>query len=189
MSSLTRLSLANRLVVVLLSAFIVVAGIVSAAGLRQELLPSIQPPSASIVATYAGASPTSVEKSVTGPLEDAVKAVPGVDTVTSTSRSGVSRLTVGWAYGRDAQKLIQDLRSAVAAVNASLPSGVSVETYAGSTDDLPALQLAVTSTEDPDELGERMRRTLVPAVKAVAGVRDVTLTGLDDAMRELTRKR
>ncbi len=102
----------------------------------------------------------------------------GVDTVTSTSSSGVSRLTVGWAYGRDAQKLIQDLRSAVAAVNASLPSGVAVETYAGSTDDLPALQLAVTSAGDPAELGEQMRRTLVPAVKAVvAGVRDVTLTG------------
>lgn len=180
MSSLTRLSLANRLVVVLVSAFIVVAGIVSAAGLRQELLPSIQPPSASIVATYAGASPTSVEKAVTGPLEDAVRAVPGVDTVTSTSSSGVSRITVGWAYGLDAQKLIQDLRSAVAAVNASLPSGVAVETYAGSTDDLPALQLAVTSTGDPGALGEQMRRTLVPAVKAVAGVRDVTLTGLDE---------
>ncbi len=188
MFSLTRLSLANRLVVVLVSAFIVVAGIVAAAGLRQELLPSVQPPSASIVATYAGASPASVEKAVTGPLEDAVRAVPDVDTVTSTSSSGISRITVGWAYGLDAKKLIQDLRSAVAAVNASLPTGVTVETYAGSTDDLPALQLAVTFTGGTGELGERVRRTLVPAVKAVAGVRDVTLTGLDEERLVVTMR-
>lgn len=43
MSSLTRLSLANRLIVALLSIFIVIGGVFSASTLRQELLPSIQP--------------------------------------------------------------------------------------------------------------------------------------------------
>lgn len=188
MSLLTRLSLANRLIVVLLSVFVIAAGIIAAAGLRQELLPSIQPPSASIVATYPGASPTSMERDVTAPLEDAVEAVPGVGTVVSTSSAGVSRVTAGWEYGLDSEKLIQDLRSAVSAVNASLPAGVNVETYAGSTDDLPALQLAVTSADDPAELGERLDRTLLPAVKAVEGVRDVTLTGADEKRLVVTMR-
>lgn len=180
MSSLTRLSLANRLIVVLVSIFIVAAGLIAASGLRQELLPSLQPPSASVVATFAGASPTSVEKEVTIPLEDAVKAVPGVDRVTSTTTGGVARVSIAWPYGGDADKVVQDLRSAVGAAQAALPKGVSTEVYAGSTDELPAVQLAVTSPGDAAVLAEKLQRVLVPALKAIDGVREVTVTGSND---------
>jgi len=187
-SSLTRLSLANRLLVVLVSIFIVASGLIAASGLRQELLPAIQPPSASVVATYPGASPTSVEKEVTIPLEEAVKAVPGIDRVTSTSEGGVSRVSVDWPYGLDAEKVVQDLRSAVGAAQAALPKGVVTEVYAGSTDDLPAVQVAVTSSGDAAVLGEEVQRGLVPALRAVDGVREVTVAGVDEERVTVTMR-
>ncbi|WP_181373518.1 efflux RND transporter permease subunit [Microbacterium sp. HMWF026] len=186
MSSLTRLSLANRLVVILLSLFVVVAGVVAAAGLRQELLPSLQPPSVSVVATYAGASATAVEREVTVPVEEAVRAVRGVQTVTSTSSAGVSRVTAGWTDGRDAQQVIADVRSATAGIRSSLPAGVTLETYTDSTDDLPAVQLAVTSAGDLSDLSAQLQRSLVPALRAVDGVRDVTVAGVDEKQLVVT---
>ncbi|MDQ1111032.1 multidrug efflux pump subunit AcrB [Microbacterium testaceum] len=188
MSSLTRLSLANRLLVVLVSIFIVAAGLIAASGLRQELLPSLQPPTASVVATYAGASSASVEKEVTVPLEDAVKAVPGVDRVTSTTGGGVSRVSVEWPYGLDAEKVVQDLRSAVGAAQAALPRDVVTEVYAGSTDDLPAVQVAVTSAGDAALLGDEVQRVLVPALRAVDGVREVTVTGVEEERLVVTMR-
>nr|WP_168223255.1 efflux RND transporter permease subunit [Plantibacter sp. M259] len=73
MSFLTRLSLANRLIVGLITAAIVAFGLFAVGSLKQELLPSVQQPGAVVAATYPGASPSSVEREVTKPVEQAVQ--------------------------------------------------------------------------------------------------------------------
>ena len=57
MTSLTKLSLANRLIVGMATVAIVIFGVLAALSLRQELLPSTQVPTAVVTATYPGASP------------------------------------------------------------------------------------------------------------------------------------
>ena len=59
---LTRASLANRTVVVLVTVVLLVVGLVAAKALKQELIPSLDAPSASIVTVYAGAAPEVVEQ-------------------------------------------------------------------------------------------------------------------------------
>ena len=81
MTSLTRLSLANRLIVGLVTVAIVVFGVVAALSLQQELLPSTQVPTAIVTATYPGATPEIVAEEVANPLAQAISGVSGVTKV------------------------------------------------------------------------------------------------------------
>ena len=64
MTSLTRLSLANRLIAGLVTLAIIVFGVLATLNLKQELLPSIQVPTAIVTANYPGVSPQIVADDV-----------------------------------------------------------------------------------------------------------------------------
>ena len=78
MTRLTKLSLANRTVVLLVCAILIGLGFFATGSLKQELIPSIETPAATIVAVQPGAAPEVVEREVSRPIEDAAKAVSGV---------------------------------------------------------------------------------------------------------------
>ena len=177
MSRLTQASLTHRTVALLLSLLVIGLGVYTAGALKQELIPNIDIPRATVVSAYIGATPETVERDVTQPVEDAVKAVSGVTAVTSKSTSGMSQVRVEWDYGNDADQIQQDIRNAIASAASSLPSDVSPMVIAGSFDDIPIVVVAASSTGSQDDLSQRLKDVVVPRLKAVEGVRDVTLTG------------
>ncbi len=67
LTSLTRLSLANRMIVGLVTLGIIVFGVLATLNLKQELLPSIQVPTAIVTASYPGVSPQIVADDVSIP--------------------------------------------------------------------------------------------------------------------------
>ena len=75
MTHLTRLSLANRLIVGMVTIAIVVFGVLSTLSLRQELMPSTQVPTAILTATYPGTAPGLVADEVATPLAQAISGV------------------------------------------------------------------------------------------------------------------
>lgn len=180
MHRLTRLSLAHRSVVALVTVAIAVFGVISLGSLQRELIPSLQVPMAVVVAVDPGASPEIVEQQVTTPIEQAVRAVADVEKVTSTSSTNVSSTTVTLAYGIDLDKATSALQQAVDAVRAQLPSGVEPSVYTGSLDDLPVIQLALSGATDDATLATTVTDTVVPRLERIAGVRDVAVTGVAD---------
>ncbi len=177
MSRLTAMSLTHRTVALLLSLLTIGLGVFTMGALKQELIPSIDLPRASILTIYPGASPQAVEREVSKPIESAVKTVSGVKDITSKSSSGVSQVTMQWEYGLDADKMGNDLRSAVDSIKATLPSGVTPQVVTGSFDDIPIVILAVSSRDSTTVLSQKVKDTVAPALKAVAGVREVTTGG------------
>lgn len=177
MSRLTRVSLAHRTVVLLLSLLVVALGLYTAGALKQELIPNIDIPRATIVSAYLGATPETVERDVTKPLEDAVKGVSGVTAVTSKSTSGVSQIRVEWEYDSNADKISTDVRNAVESTKTKLPADVNPTVVAGSFDDIPVVVLSVSSTSSQDVLSQQLKDIAIPALKTVPGVRDATLAG------------
>ena len=113
MTSLTRLSLANRMIVGLATLAIIVFGVLATLNLKQELLPSIQVPTAIVTATYPGVSPQIVADDVSTPLERSLTGISGVTKVQSTSSNGSATITVEWEYGLDPDKVVADVRNAV----------------------------------------------------------------------------
>ncbi|MEE9963703.1 MAG: efflux RND transporter permease subunit [Propionicimonas sp.] len=177
MIRLTKGSLAQRSVVLLLSLLIIGLGVYAAGALKQEMIPSIDVPRGSILTVYPGASPEVVESQVTKPIEDAVTGVTGVTGVTSKSSSGVSQVTVEWDYGLNLDDMTNKLRSSVAGLSNTLPSGLDPQVITGGFDDVPVIMLAVSSDDDLNTLTSKVNQQVVPALKAVEGVRDVSVAG------------
>ncbi|WP_125774657.1 efflux RND transporter permease subunit [Antribacter gilvus] len=178
MFRLARISLANRAVVALATIAIAVFGVLSMGSLKQELIPSLSLPTAAVVAVYPGAAPEIVADQVSEPVENAVKAVDGVTGVSSTASTSMSVTTVELDFGTDLDDASQALESA-ARDAAGLPEGVEPQVIAGSIDDFPVVQLAVSADGATDEeLAEIVTSTIVPAFEQVDDVRSVEVTGI-----------
>ncbi|MFF2859105.1 efflux RND transporter permease subunit [Streptomyces rubiginosohelvolus] len=181
MSWLSRFSLAQRALIGLISIVALVFGAIAIPQLKQQLLPTIELPMVSVLAPYQGASPDVVEKQVVEPLENSLKAVDGVESITSTASEGNALVMATFDFGDEGTKqLVADIQQAVNRARAQLPADVDPQVIAGSTDDIPTVVLAVTSDEDQQSLADRLDRTVVPALQDIEGVGQVTVDGVQD---------
>ncbi|BAL92439.1 putative cation/multidrug efflux protein [Actinoplanes missouriensis 431] len=177
MSGLTRLSLKNRGLVALIAIVISGFGLYAIPSLKQQLFPSIELPAAFVSAVLPGASPEAVEEQVTKPIEDAVKGIDGIDSVTSTSRENVSSVVVLFEFGTDIESAVNQVTTSVNRIQSQLPDDVDPQVFAGGTDDIPAIVLAATGGSDESDLLNRLNETVVPELNGISGVRDVQVTG------------
>jgi HAE1 family hydrophobic/amphiphilic exporter-1 len=180
MSWLSRFSLAQRALIGLMSIVALVFGAIAIPQLKQQLLPSIDLPIVSVLAPYQGASPDVVEKQVVEPLENNLKAVSGITGVTSTASEGNAVIMASFDYGNNTKQLVADVQQAVNRARALLPADVDPQVVAGSTDDMPTVVLAVTSDKDQQALADQLDKTVVPELKNIDGVGQVTVNGVRD---------
>ncbi|MFI9647592.1 efflux RND transporter permease subunit [Streptomyces sp. NPDC052040] len=186
MSWLSRFSLAQRALIALMSIVALVFGAIAIPQLKQQLLPTINLPVVSVLVPYQGASPDVVEKQVVEPLENTLKAVSGIKGVTSTASEGNAVIMASFDYGNDTKQLVADVQQAVNRARVQLPDSVDPQVIAGSTDDIPTVVLAVTSDKDQQALSDQLNTTVVPALKDISGVGQVTVNGVRDLQVTVT---
>lgn len=186
MSWLSRFSLAQRALIGLMSIIAIAFGAIAIPQLKQQLLPSIELPMVSVLAPYQGASPDVVEKQVVEPIEDSLEAVDGITGVTSTASEGNAVIMASFDYGPDTQQLVADVQQAVNRARVQLPDDVDPQVIAGSTDDIPTVVLSVTSDKDQQALADELDRTVVPDLKDIDGVGQVTVDGVRDLQVTVT---
>ncbi|MEU6842692.1 efflux RND transporter permease subunit [Streptomyces sp. NPDC046716] len=186
MSWLSRFSLAQRALIGLMSIIAIVFGAIAIPQLKQQLLPTIELPMVSVIAPYQGASPDVVEKQVVEPLENSLDAVSGITGVTSTASEGNALVMASFDYGTGTKQLVADVQQAVNRARAQLPDDVDPQVVAGSTDDIPTVVLAVTSDEDQQALADKLDKTVVPSLKDIDGVGQVSVDGVRDLQINVT---
>jgi HAE1 family hydrophobic/amphiphilic exporter-1 len=186
MSWLSRFSLAQRALIGLMSIIALVFGAIAIPQLKQQLLPTIELPVVSVLAPYQGASPDVVEKQVVEPIEDTLEAVDGISGVTSTASEGNAVIMASFDYGNDTKQLVADVQQAVNRARVQLPDDVDPQVVAGSTDDIPTVVLAVTSGRDQQALADQLDKTVVPDLKSIDGVGQVTVDGVRDLQVTVT---
>ncbi|WP_369196139.1 efflux RND transporter permease subunit [Streptomyces djakartensis] len=186
MSWLSRFSLAQRALIGLMSIIALVFGAIAIPQLKQQLLPTIELPMVSVLAPYQGASPDVVEKQVVEPIEDNLEAVDGISGVTSTASEGNAVIMASFDYGNDTEQLVADVQQAVNRARVQLPDDVDPQVVAGSTDDIPTVVLAVTSGRDQQALADQLDKTVVPDLKSIDGVGQVTVDGVRDVQVTVT---
>ena len=174
---LSKLSIANRSVIALMTAILAVFGFVSLGSLKQELIPSIETPQAAIVTTFIGASPEVIDKQVSQPIDTAVRALDGLVSSTTTSRSNISLVRVEFEYGTTTAKVTEKLNAALASV--TLPDQASARVLSGSFDTVPIIVLGVSADSGNNEALEKIFADVAKAeFSGISGVRDVTVSGV-----------
>ncbi|MDR3106695.1 MAG: efflux RND transporter permease subunit, partial [Bifidobacteriaceae bacterium] len=176
MFRLTELSLRNRAVVALVSIAIVVGGLSSMTSLKQEMMPPMNLPMALVMATNSGVSSNLMDEQLTGPIESAIGAVPGVESISTTSMNGVTFSIVEFRYAIDIDAANQKLSTAISRLQRALPDGVETSVVTGSMDDLPIVDLAVRSS-DLAALDHVVNDVLEPRLSRIENVRGVEITG------------
>lgn len=186
MSLLARSSLANRGLVALIALVTTLFGLFAVPSLKQQLLPSLAFPGAFIVAAYPGAAPEIVESQVTEPIENSLQGLPGLEKITSTSREGSATVQVQYEFGTDLDSVVSKMEAALGRIDNQLPEGVDPLIFTGTTDDLPAVVVAASGGGDERVLADKLRKTVVPELEAVEGVRSVAVTGTRDQIVTIT---
>ena len=185
MHLLANLSLKNRALIALVTVVMAVFGSISFGSLKQELIPSLELPQLAVITQYPGASPEVVAQDVTGTLEQALQAVPGLQGTSGTSSTGVSLVMAEFEYGTDVATVEQKMNQAIGRVRSFLPEGTDPQVLALSLDDFPILQIAVSS-EDPETLAARLDDIVVPAIERLDGVGQATVAGAAGPRVEIT---
>lgn len=170
-------SLRNRALIALITIVIGVFGGIALTTLKQELIPSVSFPQLAVVTAYPGASPAVVDTDVSTPIERAIQAVPGLESSTATSRTDSSVISASFTYGTDLATAEQKIDQAINRIRTTLPDGIDPVVIAGSIDDLPVIQIAVTSDLSPQELTAALERSTLADIRKLAGVRDASLLG------------
>lgn len=180
MTSLTRASLKNRLLVGLITAGVALFGLFSMSALKQELMPSMQVPMAFIMVDSQGLAPEEMASAVTEPAEQALLAVPGVKSVTSTTSAGSASIQVEWAFDESDDETMRLVKAAIDGLKPVFPSDAQAQVFSGGTDGIPAMVVSAGSANDDPAFGEALAQTAVPALQGVNGVQRVELGGREE---------
>ncbi|MEC3850242.1 efflux RND transporter permease subunit [Paenarthrobacter ureafaciens] len=177
MFRLATLSLGNRALIALITVFAAVFGVITMGSLKQELIPSIEFPQITVVTSMPGASPEVVDKQLSRPLETALNSVEGLESTTSTSRNGVSQITMVFTYGSNLDRARNQIDRAISNAKRVLPADVEPQSIAGNISDFPIVYLAVSSDKPLSELNADLQRLSVPRLQKIDGVRGADVTG------------
>ncbi len=126
---------------------------------------------------YPGAGPEDIEREVSRPLEDKLRAIRNVEWIQTAANDGVSITTIRMLDGADMDLARRDVKKAVDLARADLPADAEEPVIEEvSFDDIPIIYLAISGPDDPVQL-RRSAEDLRDLVEAVPGVSDVEIFG------------
>ena len=176
---LPALSVRRPYLAAVLNLLIIVAGVSALFGVEVRELPDVDRPTVTVGANYPGGSPETIDAEITSKVEGAVARVNGITEVRSSSAQGKFRIRATFNPSVDLVQGANDIREAISRVERELPEGVEdLFVIKADADASPIIQLAVTSdTLSIDAVTQRVEKDIIPALKGVAGVADVQITG------------
>lgn len=175
----TALFVRRPILAFVINALIVIAGLAALRGVEVRELPQVDRPVVTVTTQFQGASPETIDREVTTVIEGAAGRVSGVQSISSSSSFGSSRVTV--EFGEDANLDIaaSDIRDAVARVQNDLPDDADPPRIVKADSDGQAvMRLALTSpTRTAQELTTLVSEVVEDRLISVPGVADVQIYG------------
>jgi multidrug efflux pump len=164
----------------LLTAGILLAGLVAYTQLPVSALPQVDYPTIQVLTFYPGASPDVMVSSVTTPLERQFGQLPGLRQMTSTSSVGASLVTLQFILERQIDVAEQEVQAAINIAATYLPRDLPNPPIYSKVNpaDTPVLTLALSSDTLPLTKVEDLADTnLAQKISQLPGVGLVSISG------------
>ena len=154
------------------------AGAVLAASLPVGLFPQVSFPRV-VISLDAGDRPAGqMAVLVTRPVEEAVRATPGVLNVRSRTTRGSSQISIDFGWGRDMVAATLNVDSAVAKVLPGLPAGTRYDVRRMDPTVFPIISYALLSNNlSPVAMRDLAQYRIVPLLSAIPGLARVAVQG------------
>ncbi len=170
---LTSLAVDHATSVIVLFAFVTIAGLLSYRSIPKESFPETEIPIIAVNTLYPGVSPADMESLVTRKVEEELNTISDVKELTSTSVEGYSSVIVEFESSTDMNEALQQVREKVDLARPELPSEAEDPVIAEfSMDEAPVMQVNLSGGYGLvrlKELGEELQERIesIPAVLRV----------------------
>lgn len=174
---MTKFVLKRPVTAVLAILCLIVFGIQSIMGSKQELLPDMEMPYMMILSMYPGASPEDVNDLVTKEIEDSIGSLSGIKKMQSMSMENASVVMLQYEYGTNMDKAYDDLKKKVDLVDSELPDDCEdPEIYELNLNDQASMYLTVHNPNESNLLNY-VKNTIVPEFEKISAVASVGVNG------------
>lgn len=185
-----RFSIARRWLIVAAAIVISLMGLVAIRQMPLDVFPPFAPPQVDVQTTADGLSPEEVEARITLPIEAAVNGLPGVDTVRSSSKVGLSMVQVVFDQNADIEKARQAVAERLQPIRGELPANASAPEISPLVSPLGTIvQYAFTLKGSGSTTELELRRLVQSSFEnqllEIPGVAQVTLYGGDDLQQQI----
>lgn len=181
LNGIIRFSLNNRMVILVIAALCLVAGIYSTMHTEVDVFPDLNAPTVVVMTEAEGMAPEEVERLVTFPIETAVNGATNVRRVRSSSATGFSIVNIEFDWGTDIYKARQIVSEKIAMVGAELPENVGNPTLGPQASILGELMIIglTADTTSMQDLRTIADWTIRPRLLSTGGVAQVAVMGGD----------
>jgi len=157
---------------------VIILGGLAFSRLPVDLMPEITFPSLSVSTSYGNAAPEEVEQLITQPIEEAVSAVPGVESIQSESSEGNSNVRISFNWGTDLDAASNDLRDRLDRIVAVLPEDAGRPVLRKfDLSAVPIMQIGVTSDLSSLELRKLISDQIEYRLERVPGIAAIYVRG------------
>ena len=175
MKKLVEFSVRNRVLVNLLTLFVLGTGLVTYFQMPRELFPEFSRQAVQIVTTFLGASPEEVEKLITAPIEEEVAEIDGLDELLSVSQEGRSQILLKFQPDTDMNRALSDVRAALDNVT-DLPQEAKEPEVHEVKSTFPVITVSLAGDIDEATLRD-MAKDLRDDLRRIPGVARVRILG------------
>ncbi|MEN8181655.1 MAG: efflux RND transporter permease subunit [Myxococcota bacterium] len=163
----------NHVAANLLMALLVLGGLFTVPGIRQEIFPEIDLPVVTIGIAYPGAAPREVEEAICVRVEEELQGLQGIKWVRSTASEGHGSVAVELLAGEDVRRRVDEIRMRVDGIT-TFPEDAEPPVIRQAEVRFQVLDVAISGDVDEwtlKRLGEQARDEIL----ALPGITDVEL--------------
>lgn len=159
---------------------IIVLGVVSFTRMSTDLLPNISLPYVIVMTTYPGASPETVEMTVTKPVESSMATVSNIKEISSVSSENYSMVILEFEQSADMNAASLEIRENLDQIKSYWDDSIGNPIIMKLNPDmLPVMIAAVGGSGMTDsEITELTQNTIIPELESIEGVASASATGL-----------
>jgi len=159
-------------------ALLVAGGIFAIARAPNGIFPEVTFPLVRVIVNVGEEPAAQMMPTVTRPLEEAIRRVPGVTVVRSTTSRGSSEIDALFAWGSDMRFGLERVQAEAQRVSAQLPATTTLAVDWMNTATYPIEGYALTSDRETQaELWDRAVYAITPALLRIPGVARVQVQG------------